>query len=178
MFNYFHKIITNVKIDKIRHNRQPELSNRVNPLIEFIATGIRPNEYCDSSSILLAILLEVSTIFNSESLFAEILSFIDKDLSLQIVSIDFKTYNVENLLFEKNLHNEYHVDCIERVQEGLNLLKNKADFKEFKKSILDKKEPLNSYKTDKLGLSCIRYLAHSYFKNEILPEEWRELIEE
>lgn len=178
LFNYFYKIITNLKIDKIRHNRQPELSNRVNPLIEFIATGIRPNEYCDSSSILLAILLEVSTIFNSESLFAEILSFIDKDLSLQIVSIDFKTYNVENLLFEKNLHNEYHVDCIERVQEGLNLLKNKADFKEFKKSILDKKEPLNSYKTDKLGLSCIRYLAHSYFKNEILPEEWRELIEE
>lgn len=178
LFNYFHKIITNLKIEKIRHNWQPELHNRVNPLIEFIATGIRPKEYCDSSSILLAILLEVSIIFDSEILFSEILSFIDKDLSLQIVSIDFNTYNVENLLFEKNLHNEYYVDCIERVQDGLKLLKKEADFSEFKKSILEKKEPINLYKTDKLGLSCIRYLAHSYFKNEILPEEWRELIEE
>lgn len=177
LFNYFHKIITNLKIEKIRHNWQPELHNRVNPLIDFIATGIRPKEYCDSSSILLAILLEVSTIFSSEILFSEILSFIDKDLSLQIVSIDFNTYNVENLLFEKNLHNEYYVDCIERVKDGLKLLKNEADFSEFKKSVLEKKEPINSYKTDKLGLSCIRYLAHSYFKNEILPEEWRELIE-
>jgi hypothetical protein len=178
LFNYFYKIITNLKIEKIRHNWQPELHNRVNPLIEFIATGIRPKEYCDSSSILLAILLEVSTIFDSEILFSEILSFIDKDLSLQIVSIDFNTYNVENLLFEKNLHNEYYVDCIERVQDGLKLLKKEADFSEFKKSILEKKEPINLYKTDKLGLSCIRYLAHSYFKNEILPEEWRELIDQ
>jgi hypothetical protein len=178
LFNYFHKIITNLKIEKIRHNWQPELHNRINPLIEFIATGIRPKEFCDSSSILLAILLEISTIFDSEFLFSEILSFIDKDLSLQIVSIDFNTYNVENLIFEKNLHNEYYVDCIERVQDGLKLLQKEADFSEFKKSILDKKEPINLYKTDKLGLSCIRYLAHSYFKNEILPEEWRELIEE
>lgn len=178
LFSYFHKIITNLKIDKIRHNIQPEFYNRINPLIEFIATGKRPNEYCDSSSILLAILLEVSTIFDSESLFNEILSFIDKDLSLQIVSIDFNTYNVENLLFEKKLDNEYYVDCIERVKDGLKLLKNEADFNDFKKSILEKKEPINLYKTDKLGLSCIRYLSHSYFKNEILPEEWREFIEE
>jgi hypothetical protein len=178
LFNYFRKIITNLKIEKIKHSRQPELHNRINPLIEFVATGIRPYEYCDSSSILIAILLEVSVIFNSESLFCEILSFIDEDLSLQIVSIDFNAHNVENLLFEKKLHNEYYVDCIERVQDGLKLLKKEADFSEFKKSILEKKEPINLYKTDKLGLSCIRYLAHSYFKNEILPEEWRELIEE
>lgn len=178
LFNYFQKTISNLHIEKIRHNRQPEIYNRIKPLIEFIATGVKPKEYCDSSSILLAILLEVSTIFNSEKLFNEILSFIDKDLSLQIVSIDFNNYNVENLLFEKNLHNEYYVDCIERVQEGLKLLKNDADFNEFKKSILEKKEAPNSYETDKLGLSCIRYLAHSYFKNEILPEEWRELIKE
>lgn len=175
---YFHLTISNLKIEKIRHNRQPELHNRIDPIIEFIATGVKPEEYCDSSSILLAILLEITIIFNSEDLFNEILSFIDESLSLQIVSIDSSKYKVEQLLFEKHLHNEYYVDCIERVQDGLKLLKNEADFGEFKKSVLEKKELPNSYETDILGLSCIRYLAHSYFKNEILPEEWRDLIEE
>jgi hypothetical protein len=63
-------------------------------------------------------------------------------------------------VFERHLHNEYYVDCIERVQDGLKLLKNEASFNEFKKSVLEKKEPLKSYDTDILGLSCIRYLAH------------------
>jgi hypothetical protein len=178
LFGFFELTISNLRIEKKRHNRQPELHNKVNPIIEFIATGTKPDDYYDSSSILLAILLEISTVFNSENLFNEILSFIDENLSLQIVSIDSDKYNVEQLVFEKHLHNEYYVDCIERVQDGLKLLKNEADFNEFKKSVLEKKEPLNSYETDNLGLSCIRYLAHSYFKNEILPEEWRELIEE
>lgn len=175
---YFQLTIANLRIEKFKHNRQPELHNRINPIIEFIATGDKPDEYCDSSSILLAILLEICVVFNSENLFKEILSFIDDNLSLQIVSIDSNKYNVEKLLFEKHLHNEYFVDCIERVQDGLKLLKNEADFNEFKKSVIEKKEKTNSYETDILGLSCIRYLAHSYFKNEILPEEWRELISE
>jgi|SRR5690554_238884 len=178
LFGYFQLTIANLRIEKIRHNRQPELYNNIDPIIECFATGVKPEEYCDSSSILIAILLEVCLIFDNESLFKQILSFIDDDLSLQIVSIDSNNFNVEQLLFEKNLHNEYYVDCIERVDNGIKLLKNEADFKEFKKSVLEKKEIPNQYETDSLGLSCIRYLAHSYFKNEILPEEWRELIED
>lgn len=177
LHNYFQQIITHLKIEKIRHKRQPELNNRINLLIEFLATGIKPQEYCDSSSILIAILLEVSVIFDSEDFFTEILSFIDNDLSLQIVSIDFNNHDVEKILFQKNLHNEYYVDCIERVQDGLKLLKKDANFNDFKKSILEKRKECYPYKIDKLGLSCIRYLAHSFYKNEILPEEWRKLIE-
>lgn len=177
LFGYFQLTIANLRIEKIRHNRQPELYNNIDSIIECFATGVKPEEYCDSSSILIAILLEICLIFDNESLFKEILSFIDDDLSLQIVSIDSNKFNVEQLLFEKNLHNEYYVDCIERVDNGLKLLKNEADFKKFKKSVIEKKETPNQYETDNLGLSCIRYLAHSYFKNEILPEEWRELIE-
>lgn len=30
-----------------------------------------------------------------------------------------------------------------------------------------------SYRSDKAGYSFLRYLAHSYYKNELLPEEWR-----
>lgn len=176
--NYIRDIISNLKIEKIRHNRLPELYNRIDTTIEFIAIGEKPEEYCDTSSILLAVLLEITVIFNAEFLFKEILSFIDDKISLQIVSIDDTIHNVEQMLFEKHLHQEYYVDCIERVQDGLKLLKNDANFVEFKKSILDKNENAKKYATDDLGLSCIRYLAHSYYKNEILPEEWRVLIGE
>lgn len=178
LYSYFHTIVSDLRIEKLKHNRLPELYNNINSAIEYHATGNRPEEYCDSSSVLLAIFLEITTIFNSEGLFNEILSLVDENLSLQIVSIDFNQYNVEQLLFERHLHNEYFVDCIDRVKDGSKLLNNEAGFNGFKKSILEKKEPNTKYETDTLGLSCVRYLAHSYFKNEILPEEWRAIIED
>lgn len=178
LFGYFDGIVSSIQIDKLKHDRLPELYSNIDVIIEFFATEMRPESYCDNSSILLAILLEICIIFNSEDLFLKILSFIDESLSLQIVSIDFNIYNVEKLLFEKHLHNEYYVDCIERVQNDIIFLKTEANFSHFKKSVLEKKEIMNHYQTDALGLSCIRYLAHSYYKNEILPEEWRALMKD
>lgn len=178
LFKFIDSTVVNLKIEKVKHNRLPELHNRINLLIEFVAVGEKPENYCDSSSILIAILLELSLIFKSDVLFNEILSIIDDNTSLQIVSIDSDKFNIEQLLFEKNLHNEYYVECIERVQDGLKLLKNEPNFQEFRKSVIYKKEKPIQYQTDEIGLSCIRYLAHSYFKNEILPGEWRILIDD
>lgn len=176
LFNYLHNIILNLQIGKIRHKIQPELHNNIELVIEAIATGIKPKEYCDSSSILIAILLELCAVFESKELFEQILSFIDKNLSLQIASIDFNEYDVETLLFEKNLHQEYYVECIERVKGGMTFLKEDADFEDFKRTVAEKKDVVNEFRTDKVGLDFIRYLAHSFFKNEILPNEWRQFI--
>lgn len=175
---YLHQVVNDIKINKLRNNRLPELYNKIDLLIEFVATKKKPKEYCDTSSVLLAILLELSVVFKSELIFKEILSIVDEKLSLQIVSIDSSKYDIEQLLFEKHLHQEYFVDCIERVDNGLKLLKDDANFEKFRTLIIGKKEMPKEYKTDKLGLSCLRYLAHSYFKNELLPEEWRTLIED
>ena len=178
LFGFINEIVDNLRIEKLRHDRLPELYSNINHTIEFFATEVRPDEYCDSSSVLIASLLEISAIFNSEELFKFILSFIDDKLSLQIPSINFDTFQVEKLLFEKNLHNEYFVETIDRAEDEFKLLKDQANLEKFKESILRKKAAPQMYQTDTLGLSCIRYLAHSYFKNEILPEEWRELISE
>lgn len=176
-YNYIQKIVQHLKIEKIRVNRLPELRNNINLVIESVVTSKKPKEYCDSSSILLATLLELTVVFNSEDLFKEIISIIDDNLSLQIVSIDFNSFEVEPLLFKKNLHNEYYVECIERISDSLRLLKNESNFEDFKKSVHEKIEPLPKYRTDAMGFSFIRYLAHSYYKNELLPEEWRQFIE-
>lgn len=175
--NYITTIIDNLAIEKIRHKRQPELYNNLDLVIEAFAMGTKPDEYCDSSSVLIAILLELCVIFDAEKLFNSILSFIDENLSLQVVSIDFENYNVEELLFDKNLHSEYHVECIERGQSRLKHLKKESDFDDFKKSVRGKIDSIPEFSTDKIGLSCIRYLAHSFYKNEILPFEWRQYIQ-
>jgi hypothetical protein len=174
LYAYVDNIITHLKIEKVRFDRLPELYNRMKPLINFIATNEKPNDYIDKSSILLATLLEFCAIFKSEDLFKSILSFVDEKISLQIASIDSNKFDVEKLLFERHLHSEYYVDCIDMVDSGL----IDQDLTKFLKYILNRKESCKSYVTDDLGFSCIRYLAHSYFKNEILPEEWRNLIEE
>ncbi|WP_126651537.1 hypothetical protein [Chryseobacterium aureum] len=150
--------------EKRKYDRIPELYNNMEKIIEFFALNKKPEGYVDSSSVLLAVILELLVIFNSEESFQAFHKFFAEDLNLQIASIDFNEFDAEQLLFEKHLHEEYFVDSIYKLPE---------DFDEFKKDRYSKVLPPFQYRTDKAGLSCIRYLAHSYYKNEILPEEWR-----
>jgi len=176
IYRYVLEIVQNLKIEKLKNNRLPELYNNLDLVIEYFATGEKPEEYTDSSSILIAILLELSVVFNSKDLFEEILSFIDDDLSLQIPNIDFNTFNIEELLFDKNLNNKYYVKTIDKLKDSLIPLTKEKDFDKFIQTVKEKKIRPYEFRTDKKGYNFIRYLAHSYFKNEILPNEWRKLI--
>jgi hypothetical protein len=176
IYNYIFEIVQNLKIEKYKNNRLPELYNNLDLVIEYFATGEKPEEYTDSSSILIAILLELSVIFDAKPLFDEILSFIDNDLSLQIPNIDFNSYNVEELLFEKNLQSEYYVETIDRINNNLVSLKKESNFDKFKETVREKIISQYEFRTDKKGFKFIRYLAHSYYMNEILSNEWRILI--
>lgn len=165
--DYVFTVINNLIIEKLKHKRLPELTNNIDLAVEAFATGSKPEEYCDSSSILIATILELVVIFNSEVMYNEIKKHLSNDTSLQIALINFEEYDVEQLLFEKNLHREYHVECIEELPEN---------FEDFKTSVKNKNNKLSVYRTDVAGFSFLRYLAHSYFKNEIFPEEWRVFI--
>ncbi len=176
IYSYIFDIVQNLKIEKIKNNRLPELYNNIELVIEYFATGKRPEEYTDSSSILIATLLELSAVFNSKILFEEILSFIEPNLGLQIANIDFNSYNVEELLFEKNLHNEYFVEDIDLLKDDMEPILKKQYFEKFKQSVKEKLTKPYEFRTDKNGYKFLRYLAHSYYKNEILPNEWRILI--
>lgn len=165
--DYIFTVTNNIIIEKLKHKRLPELSNNLDLVVEAFATSKKPEEYCDSSSILIATILELIVIFNSEEMYDEIKKHLSKDLSLQIASISIEEYNVEQLLFEKNLHKEYYVDCMDELPKS---------FEEFKSIVKSKVVPISTYRTDNAGLSFLRYLAHSYFKNEILPEEWRNMM--
>ncbi|OPB84420.1 hypothetical protein [Elizabethkingia ursingii] len=151
--------------EKRKYDRIPELYNNMEKVIEFFVLNQKPDGYEDSSSVLLAIIAELLVIFKAKGSFEIFHKYLSENLNLQIATIDSSEYDVEQLLFEKNLHEEYFVDSIQELT---------TDFEEFKKERYSKVLPMLEFRTDKVGLSCIRYLAHSYYKNEILPEEWRQ----
>ncbi|MDV4068903.1 hypothetical protein CMT34_11940 [Elizabethkingia anophelis] len=158
-------ILGSIIDEKRKYDRIPELYNNMEKVIEFFVSNQKPDGYEDSSSILLAIITELLVIFKAKESFEIFHKYLSENLNLQIATIDSSEYDVEQLLFEKNLHEEYFVDSIHELT---------SDFEEFKKERYSKVLPMLEFRTDKVGLSCIRYLAHSYYKNEILPEEWRQ----
>lgn len=162
--SYIFETINNILISKIKHNLLPELYSNVAAVSEAFATGEKPEEYYDTSSMLLPALLELLVIFNAKEVYEDVHKFLHEKLSLQIPSIDFDEYDVEQLLFERHLHQEYHVDYIDKFFK---------DFEDFEELVGKKVVIKKDYRTDKAGFSFLRYLAHSYYKNEILPEEWR-----
>jgi len=163
IFNTVHSII----INKLKHNRLPELYNRVDVLAESIAKNEKSEEYNDTSSILIGTLLELIVVLKSEDTYNEILKYLAKDLSIQIPYPNFDECDVEQLLFEKNMHDEYYVECLEPLPEK---------FEDFVIQIKEKNSDRVEYRTDKTGFSYLRYLTHSYFKNELEPNEWRKFL--
>lgn len=170
---YFLELALGIIREKMIHDRFPELHNSLDIVVEAVATNKKPKGYCDSSSIVIAFLLEISAVLNHEGLFDILLKNISKELSLQIPSIVFENNDVELLLFEKKLHQEYYVESIERKPDETTFWVNDPDFQKFKEFTISKQDVIPRYRTDNQGMDFLRYLAHSYYKNEILPEEWR-----
>lgn len=165
--SYIFKVLENIVVSKVRHNRLPELYNRIDIVAETIATNKKALQYTDSSSILVTTLLELLVIFDSKESYDEVLKFMDEKLSYQIAYPNYKEYDIEQLLFEKNMHREYYVECLQEKPEN---------FDDFKKVVEAKPKTPITFRTDQSGFTFLRHLAHSYFKNELLPDEWRKYI--
>ncbi|WP_417361514.1 hypothetical protein [Galbibacter sp.] len=170
---YFIELVFSIIREKRIYDRFPELHNNLDAVVEAVATNKKPKVYCDSSSILIAFLLEISAVLNYQSLFDILFQYIPRELSLQIPSITFENNDVELLFFEKNLHKEYYIESIERKPDETTFWVDDPDFQKFKEFTISKQDVLPRYRTDDQGMSFLRYLAHSYYKNEILPQEWR-----
>lgn len=164
LVEYISQVVHSMAILKIKKGLLPEFYNNTEYLIEAMALGNKPEEYTDDSSMLIAVLLELCVIFKNKVIYSEIQKHLASGVNLQIPSIDHGAYNVEELLFEKHLHKEYHIEMLDDMG---------TDFDNFVGRFVDLKVTLAEYRTDRSGYSFVRYLAHSYFKNELLPEEWR-----
>lgn len=175
LYYFIKKIVENFSKELQIGLPRPDINNNIELLIEYIVIGEKPEGYQDPTSILLGVLLEFSVLFNSVHLFSTIIDLLNDDISIQIPLIDFEKFpDAEILLFTKDLHNEYYVDIVP-TRNILSKANKEGAFTEFKEWIINQQVQKIEFTTDKKGFSSLRYLAHSYFKNELLPFEWRSL---
>lgn len=165
--SYILGVINGLLIIKLRRNRLPDGYNRINLVSEFVATGEKPEEYTDESSMLIAILYELLVLFDLEDVYLNLKRHLEDKVNLQIAHPNTKEYDIEQSLFENHMDSEYYVDGFQTVPDS---------FEEFKKLVKEKKYEKMEYRTDKAGFPYLRTLAHTYFKNEIFPDEWRKKI--
>lgn len=165
--SYIYRVISGLLVIKNKRNRLPDGYNRINLVLEFEATGERPEEYTDESSMLIAILYEILILFDGEKTYQTLKAHLEDKVNLQIAHPNTSENNIEELLFKGHMDSEYYIDSFQKVPES---------FEEFKKIVKGKSYEKIDYRTDKVGFPYLRTLAHKYFKNEYFPDVWRTRI--
>lgn len=160
-------VISGLLVIKIQRDRLPDGGSNVELLSEYVSTKKKPDEYIDKSSILIAILFELLVLIDAKDMFDLLKKKLDGKLNLQIAHPHFKDFDIEQLMFEKHMNNEYYIESHFSLEDN---------FDDFKTKVKAKNCDSLDYRTDNAGFPFLRSLAHKYFKNEIYPNEWRNLI--
>ena len=180
--NYLSGVLFFLKFGKEKYNRLPDANNNKENVIKFIVAKEKPIYYSDSTSLLIAILMEFIVILDMPDKYYEIRDFIKKheiDLGIFVPHhginstskhlIEDKENDLEEQLFSKYFFNDGY-------QHEMFLLKdfNKdLSYEEFKEKILLLKDEFTyEYRSDQF----IRDLAHIYFRTPYFPDKWRCLL--
>jgi hypothetical protein len=151
-------------IIKATKERFPELHSNATVLTEFVSTKIKPYNYEDRSSLLLTILFELVAFFNAETIYRDFKDGIKGKVNLQTAYPNWDEYNIEEVMFERHLYDEYYIEHDIQLPDTL---------REFKATLEGKLEEKHEYRTDKAGFPFLRTLAHVYYENDYFPDEWR-----
>jgi hypothetical protein len=163
--SYLIKLLDNIILVKKTRNRFPLLSNDLTILAEAAATNTRPANYEDRTSLLIAYIFEFSALLGAEYAYSFKEHFKSK-IDLQTAHPYYSEFDIEQLLFEKHLDEEYYVEHVDMTDK----------LEEFQKKFQKNSFPKIKYRTDAAGFPFLRTLAHIYYENELFVEEWRYLF--
>jgi hypothetical protein len=165
--DYLTMILDNVTVIKNTRDRLPEIYNNIEALTEFAAKNKRPHSYHDESSLLLTYIFELLALIGDEANYQFYTSSFKDKVNLQMAYCNLPTEELEILLFQKNLNREMHVKAGIKFPEKI---------VQYLAEIANDAIPERCYRTDIAGFPFLRMLAGIYFKNEFLPDEWRNKI--
>lgn len=181
--NYLKGVLWYIINGKKKYNRLPDANNNYENVIRFSVTGKKSVFYSDRTSPLLAVLLEYVAILDLESEYNMVRKFVIEnkiDLGL-FVPHHGKNSISENLIknkdddLEEQLFSNPHFD--EGYQRNIRLFMNVHDdmtFEDFKREYQKRVDEFEyDYRTDKVGYSFLRNLAHIYFRTPYFPDKWR-----
>ena len=181
---YLKSVLATIRYRKEKSGMLPDANNSIQNVIKYTVTGTKPVYYSDSTSPILAILLEYIALFDLEAEYDQMRIFVKKyDITLGLfiphhsknsVSeelIEDKENDLEEQLFSKPLRDGYQVDT--RLTKNLI---NDLPFEEFKEKMEKRKDEfIYEYRTDKAGYSFLKDLAHFYFQTPYFPDKWRNI---
>lgn len=184
--NYLRGVLSYIINGKVKYGRLPDANNSYENVIRFTITGEKPVYYSDSTSPLLAVLLEYIAILDLEDDYNDIRKFIiDNDIDLGIFTPHHgigstSTHLIENTeddLEEQLFCNPQFNDGYQRdIKLFINLTED-MDFKNFKLEYEKRIDEFKyDYRTDNAGYSFLRNLAHIYFQIPYFPDKWRVII--
>ncbi|PHQ30619.1 hypothetical protein [Leeuwenhoekiella nanhaiensis] len=163
----------------------PDANNSYENVIKFTIENEKPVYYSDSTSPLLAVLIEFIVILDLKNEYNEVREFVIEnklDLGLFVPHhgvcskskelIENKDDDLEEQLFS----NPYFSDGYQR---DIRLYKNLYDdmtFDDFRSEYEKRIDEFKYvYRTDKAGYPFLRNLAHIYFQIPYFPDKWRTL---
>lgn len=156
--DYVINMCTNIIQRQQTSNMLPELYSNKRELCN--SMYYKSDNYVDSSSMFLTVLLEIIAWMDATELYDAIRTLVDKtDVNLQI-PYPIEDENLEVAFFEHNLHNEM---CVET---NINL---PPTLKEFKDSFAKRYNRID-FKTDHTFFEPLKLLAHVHYKTECFPD--------
>lgn len=166
---YLKTILNHISLIKSSNGRLPELYNNVDSLIDFVAIGKRPTSYSDKSSYLLLVLFELLTKFNMEYEFNEYWDYLTKDIHLLSYYPPDDIIMNEHILFQKELVEEGGSDVYSHRDEFSEKEEDSesSNYDIFKHKFENNKNRIIEFRTDKVGFSHLRYLAHVFNKTPL-----------
>ena len=181
--SYLKGVIAYLKYGKEKLNRLPDAQNNYESIIRYTVTGEKPIYYSDSTSPLLAVIMEYVAILNLEEEYYDLRDFIvENKIDIGVftphhgINSRSKKYieNVDDDLEEQLFSNDRFNDGY---QHDISLTKNfkdKLSFEDFKKDLEKRKDEFQyEYRTDEAGFPFLKDLAHIYFQTPYFPDKWR-----
>ncbi|MBC7000375.1 hypothetical protein [Cytophaga sp. FL35] len=184
--NYLKQVLGYIRHAKSTYGRLPDANNNIRSVIELTIKGEKPIYYIDSTSPLIATLLEYLALFDMEDEFYLLKEFVkehDIDLGIFVPHhslnssskelIEDTENDLEEQLFSKSVRDGYQAEISFRKE---NTLEATITFEEFQELLFKRKDEFTyEYRTDKAGYPFLRDLAHHYFHTPYFPDTWRNI---
>jgi len=155
--------LEHLAIRKRFRGRLPELTNNIDAVIEYEATGEKPITYTDSSSMLIYMLFELCLLVDAENLYSAYRETF-ADVSLQVW---YPPENVETTLYSREV---FEGDT--EVIQGL-----PSSFEEFRLDVQARHQfDRTDYSPIEKGFPIILLLANKHFHTPVFPFWWRGML--
>lgn len=182
---YLKSILATIQFRKEKSGMMPDANNSIRNVIKYTVTGTKPVYYSDSTSPLLAVLVEFIAFLDLDEDYKHLKAFVERhDITLGLFVphqgknstskelIENKDDDLEEQLFSSSVKDGFQIET--RLTKDL---MDELSFTEFQKKFEKRKDEFSyDYRTDKAGFPFLKDLAHFYYQTPYFPDKWRKIF--